>query len=51
VLRFDLLAGCALAATLIAGSAHAQDLQSRPVAPPSSSDPALSAPAAKPNDS
>ena len=50
MLRFDLLAGCALAATLFAGSAHAQDLQSRPVAPPSSSDPALSAPAAKPND-
>ena len=34
VLRFDLLAGCALPLALFASPALAQDLQSRPVAPP-----------------
>jgi LPS-assembly protein len=46
VLRFDLMAGCALAAALLVAPAAAQDLQNRPVAPPPASDPALATPAA-----
>lgn len=46
MLRFDLLAGCAVAALLLAAPAAAQDLQNRPVAPPPASDPALAKPAA-----
>nr|WP_277998360.1 LPS assembly protein LptD [Sphingomonas liriopis] len=45
-MRFDLLAGCALAAALFAAPATAQDLQNRPVAPPPVSDPPI--PAAPP---
>lgn len=48
MLRFDLLAGCALAAALLAGSAQAQDLQNRPAAPPPASDPALATAAPAP---
>ncbi|MEH3160282.1 MAG: LPS assembly protein LptD [Sphingomonas taxi] len=48
MLRFDLLAGCALAAALLAGSAQAQDLQNRPAAPPPASDPALATAASAP---
>ena len=46
MLRFDLLAGCALAIALCATPALAapQDLQNRPVAPPPASDPAITAP-------
>ena len=36
MLRFDLMAGCALPFVLLAAPVAAQDLQSRPVAPPSS---------------
>ncbi|RZL54482.1 MAG: LPS-assembly protein LptD [Sphingomonas sp.] len=46
MLRFDLMAGCALAAALLVAPAAAQDLQNRPVAPPPASDPALATPAA-----
>ncbi len=56
MLRFDLLAGCALAAALATAPAAAtatpaiapspQDLQDRGVAPPPASDPAITAPAA-----
>ena len=46
MLRFDLLAGCALVAVSLALPAAAQDLQNRPVAPPPASDPAITAPAA-----
>ncbi len=46
MLRFDLLAGCTLAAALFAMPASAQDLQNRPAAPPPASDPAITAPAA-----
>ncbi|AIT05532.1 organic solvent tolerance protein [Sphingomonas taxi] len=45
MLRFDLMAGCALAAALLVAPAAAQDLQNRPVAPPPASDPALATPA------
>lgn len=45
MLRFDLMAGCALAAALFATPAGAQDLQDRPVAPPPANDPALATPA------
>jgi len=55
VLRFDLLAGCALAAALYAAPVAAaapsapgialQDLQNRPVAPPPATDPAIGTPA------
>ena len=45
MLRFDLRAGCAVAAALLAAPAAAQDLQNRPVAAPPASDPAIAAPA------
>ena len=45
MLRFDLMAGCALAAALLVAPAAAQDLQNRPVAPPPANDPALATPA------